>query len=359
MNDIAAPTNTASIAWLGLDAHAKNCVLGHLDDQGRELHWWKFPTQPQPLIAHLQAIPAADKRLMLEESNLARWLGQWLQPHVRQLVVCDARRNRLISHDPHKHDRRDAFTLARLLRLNEFKSVWQPTDPQRVLFKRCAQAYENAVQRQTRLKRQLKSLFQHWGLFPTGSTVYAQTGRAAWLKQLPYDALRAQTLILYELLDQALASQSQCRRRLCQTGRQFPEVKRLRTVPGIGLVGAHLFVAYIQDPKRFRKFSQLTRYCRLGIRDRSSDDKPLGYQQLDRQGVGTLKAISYRAYLQTAKRRAGPVWDFYQASRRHTQSTTHARLNTQRKILLTLWTLWLTGGEFAPEKFFRSQPKDV
>lgn len=350
--------NTA-IAWLGLDAHSKNCVLGQLDDQGHEIKWWKFPTQPEKLIAQIQAIPAADKRLMLEESNLARWLGQLLQPHVQQLVVCDARRNRLISHDHHKHDRRDAFALARLLRLNEFKAVWQPTDPHRVVFKRSAQAYENAVQRQTRLKLQIKALCQHWGLFPTGSTVFSRTGRALWLKQLPYDALRSQALILYELLDQALTSQSQCRRLLCQTGRQFPEVARLRTVPGIGLVGAHLFVAYVQDPTRFRKFSQLTRYCRLGIRDRSSADKPLGYQQLDRQGVGTLKAISYRAYLQAAKRRSGPVWEFYQFSRRHTKSPTHARLNTQRKILLTLWLLWLTGGEFDPQTFSRSQPIDV
>lgn len=351
--------NPAAIAWLGLDAHAKNCVLGQLDDQGREVHWWKLPTQPLKLIAQIQAIPAADKRLMLEESNLARWLGQLLQPHVQQLVVCDARRNRLISHDPHKHDRRDAFALARLLRLNEFKPVWQPVEDQRVLCKRSAQAYEKAVQRQTRLKLQLKALFQHWGLFPTGSTVFAPTGRNNWLKLLPYDALRSQALILYELLDQALASQTQCRRLLVQTGRPFPEVQRLRTVPGIGLVGAHLFVAYVQDPTRFQKFSQLTRYCRLGIRDRSSDDKPLGFQQLDRHGVGTLKAITYRAFLQAAKRRTGPVWDFYQRSLRHTGSTTHARLNTQRKILLTLWTLWLTGREFEPETFSRSQPHDV
>ena len=160
-------------------------------------------------------------------------------------------------------------------------------------------------------------------------------------------------------MDQALAAQRQFRRLLAQSGRQFPEVRRLRTVPGIGLVGAHLFVAYIQAPTRFKQFSQLTRYCRLGIRDRTSDDKPLGYQQLDRQGVGTLKAITYRAYLQAAKRRTGPVWDFYQFSRRHTGSGTHARLNTQRKILLTLWRLWLCGGEFEPVKFFRSEAIDV
>ena len=129
--------------------------------------------------------------------------------------------------------------------------------------------------------------------------------------------------------------------------------------PGIGLVDAHLFVAYVQDPTRFKKFSLLTRYCRLGIRDRTSDDKPLGYQQLDRQGIGTLKAISYRAYLQAAKRRTGPVWEFYEYSRRQTGSTTHARLNTQRKILGTLWLLWLTGREFEPETFSRSQLIDV
>src|SRR5271170_210260 len=351
--------DTPSIAWLGLDAHSKNCVLGHLDDHGTEIKWWQFATQPRLLLQHVQNIPATDKRLMLEESNLARWISQLLKPHVQQIVVCDARRNRLISQDHHKHDKRDAFALARLLRLNEFKPVWQPTEPQRVLFKRVAKAYENAVLRQTRRKLQLKSLFQHWGLFPAGSSVFSKPSRVTWLRQLPFDTLRSQALLLYELLDQALAGQSQFRRLMCQTGRQFPEIQRLSTTPGVGLVGSHLFVAYVQDPKRFAKFSRLSRYCRLGIRTRTSDDKPLGYQQLDRQGIGTLKAISYRAYLQAAKRRTGPVWDFYQASLRHTGSTTHARLNTQRKILLTLWTLWLTGREFDPTQFSRSQPIDV
>ena len=352
-------TDTASIAWLGLDAHSRNCVLAQLDDQGNELNCWRFPTNPQQLLNHIQAITANVKRLMLEESNLARWIGQLLKPYVQQLVVCDARRNRLISQDAHKHDRRDAFALARLLRLNEFKPVWQPTDDQRVLFKRAAQAYEKSVLRQTRLKLQLKSLFQHWGLFPTGATVFAKAGRVTWLRQLPYDALRAQALLLYESLDQALDAQAQTRRLLCQTGRAFPEVQRLRSVPGVGLVGAHLFVAYVQDPRRFAKFSRLAKYCRLSIRDRSSDGKPLGFEQLDRQGNGTLKAISYRAFLQAAKRRSGPLWDFYQASVRHTGSTTHARLNTQRKILLVLWTLWRNGKEFDPNRFSPSQPIDV
>jgi hypothetical protein len=89
-------TNTSSIAWLGLDAHSQNCVLAHLDDQGVERQWWRFRTQPEKLIQHIQAIPSPDKRLMLEETNLARWIAGLLRPHVQEIVVCDARHNRLM-----------------------------------------------------------------------------------------------------------------------------------------------------------------------------------------------------------------------------------------------------------------------
>jgi transposase len=347
-------TDTGSIAWLGLDAHSQNCVLAHLDDDGTQRRWWRFPTGAQALQKHVSAIAASDKRLVLEESNLARWISQLLRPLVQQLVVSDPRHNRLISAHPNKHDQRDAFNLARLLRLGEIKAVWQPQEDQRAFFRTAAQAYEDAVLRQTRLKLQIKSLFQHWGLFPLGSAVYSSVGRQSWLKQLPQEGLRGQGLLLYTLLDQALQSQSQARRLMVQAGRAFPEIGRLRTVPGVGVIGSHLFVAYVAEPTRFRDFAQLTRYCRLAIRDRSSDGKPLGFQQLDRQGHGVLKALSYRAWLQATKKKSGPIWEFFQASKRRTGSSTHARLNTQRKILLTLWTLWLQGREFDPKEFSRT-----
>jgi transposase len=352
-------TDSASIAWLGLDAHSQNCVLAHLDDQGIQRRWWRFATGAQALQKYVSAIPATDKRLVLEESNLARWISQLLRPLVQQLVVADPRHNRLISAHPNKHDQRDAFNLARLFRLGEIKTVWQPQEHARAFFRTAAQAYEDAVLRQTRLKLQIKSLFQHWGLFPSGSTVFSPAGRLSWLKQLPAEAMRGQGLLLYTLLDQALQGQNQARRLMVQAGRAFPEIARLRTVPGVGVIGAHLFVAYLAEPTRFASFAQLTRYCRLAIRDRSSDGKPLGFEQLDRQGHGVLKALSYRAWLQATKKKRGPIWEFFQASKKRTGSSTHARLNTQRKILLTLWTLWLNAKEFDDEEFSRPAAIDV
>jgi transposase len=343
------------IAWLGLDAHAQNCVLAQLDDDGTQRQFWRLPTQPEKLVAQVQAIAAPDKRLALEESNLARWLWQLLRPHVAQLVVCDARHNKLISTHPNKKDARDAFGLARLLRLNELKPVWQVPTDERARFKTTAQSYEDAVLRQTQLKQQIKSTFQHWGLFPTGTRLYADAGRGAWLKQLPHADLRAQVELLYASMEQAVQTQRAARKLMVRLGQSFPEVKRLSTAPGLGVVGAHVFAAYIAQPERFGDASQLIRYCRLGIRDRSSDDKPLGYEQLDRHGHGVLKAISYRAWLQAMKRRDTSVHRFFLWSKKNTGSATHARLNTQRKLLRAWWTLWKRGEEWNEEKFFPTQ----
>jgi transposase len=340
------------IAWLGLDAHAQNCVLAHLEDDGTQRQFWRIPTEPARLVAQVQAIAAADKRLALEESNLARWLWKLLRPHVTQLVVCDARHNKLISAHPNKKDPRDAFGLARLFRLNELKPVWQVPTQERALFKSAAQSYEEAVLRQTQLKQQIKSTFQHWGLFPTGTRLYSAEGRGAWCQRLPHSDLRAQVDLLYASMEQAVQTQADTRKLMVRLGKAFPEVKLLSSAPGLGVVGAHLFAAYIADPKRFDSGAGLIRYCRLGIRDRTSDDKPLGYEQLDRHGHGVLKAISYRAWLQAMKRRDTSVYQFFQWSKQHTGSAVHARLNTQRKLLRAWWTLWKRGEEWDEKRFF-------
>ena len=187
--------------------------------------------------------------------------------------------------------------------------------------------------------------------------VAGRSGRGKYLTLLKETGVRAQLELLYEMLDAALEVESKTRRLMTQLGRPFPEINRLQTVPGVGRIGAHLFVAYIQEPARFATAQQLYRYCRLGIRDRSSDGKPLGYQQLDCTGHGALKAISYRAWLIAMKQRAGVVYEFYEHSLTRTGNELHARLNTQRKILNTLWVLWRKGREFEPQRFLGNEPQ--
>jgi transposase len=299
------PKNVESVAWLGLDAHAQFSLLAWMDDQGVRRHHWRFATSESQLIKHLQLIPATTKHLALEECGLGRRLAQVAAPHVTDALVCDPRENHRISRHHHKCDEEDGYGLAHLHRLGALKKVWQPTSDGRAVFKCAAQAYLDAVARQSALKLQLKAHYRQWGVIPAGSVVYGRRGRGKYLAQVRQAGVRAQLQMLYQALDSALEVERQARRLMVQLGKAFAEIDRLQTVPGVGAIGAHLFVAYIQEPTRFETPQRLFRYCRLGIRDRSSDGKPLGFQQLDRCGHGVLKAVSYRAWLLAIKQRGG------------------------------------------------------
>ena len=132
----------------------------------------------------------------------------------------------------------------------------------------------------------------------------------------------------------------------------------LAGLPGVGPIAAHVFSAIIEEPSRFPSKFKLWKYSQLGITDRTSDNKPLGYQRLDRRGNAELKNLSYHAWRTACKSTTAPnpIKTFYQQSRLRTGSVRHARLNTQRKILEAMWLIWLRRRRFDPNKFTQTQP---
>ena len=80
------------IAYLGMDVHAANCVLGHMDFDGTFIGNRTFPTSEKNIIAALKAVKAKEKYLALEESTLAYWAAQVAKPYVTELISSDLRR---------------------------------------------------------------------------------------------------------------------------------------------------------------------------------------------------------------------------------------------------------------------------
>jgi hypothetical protein len=70
-----------------------------------------------------------------------------------------------------------------------------------------------------------------------------------------------------------------------------------------------------------------------------------------------LKNLSYHAWRTACKSTTGPnsIKSFYQQSRLRTGSVRHARLNTQRKILETMWMMWLKHRPFDPARFAHTE----
>jgi len=76
---------------MAIDAHARRCALGGMDESGRYLDHWQFPTTGSELVRHVAAVKASHKRLAMEQGPLAYWIAQTLRPYVDELCSCAIR----------------------------------------------------------------------------------------------------------------------------------------------------------------------------------------------------------------------------------------------------------------------------
>lgn len=342
------------IAYLAMDVHANHSVLGEMDFNGNFKGNQDFSTSEQNIIKALSAIKAKEKYMTLEESNLAYWAAQVSSPYVTEVIPCDPKENALIYKSSIKKDKIDTRKLCRLLRLGELKRVYHPKNDDRAIFKASALHYIDLRDQQIALKQKIKAMYRHWGIIDVaGQAVYSLEKRHDYLSQVKQLHIRNQLNRLYSLMDETESMQNKALKTMIALGRKYPEIKKFKNIPGIGDISAHVFDAFIQTPDRFTKRSKLWRYCRMGVTDRSSDGKPLGYRRLDRSGISEIKALIYQAWM-SAMKGDNEVKQFYLNSLQRTHSRVHARLNTQRKIIAVMYGIWKKGEAYNPKLFLGS-----
>jgi len=339
------------IAYLAMDVHARNCVLGDMDGNGKFRGNRSFITCENNIIKALKAIKARRKHLIMEAGPLSNWAAQVASDHVTRVIICDPRENALIYKSSKKRDKVDTKKMCRLLRLGEFKEVYRPENDQRAIFKAAVQHYLDLRDQLIALKNKIKAMYRQWGVIDVFTdSVYSTSGRDKFLNQLNQRPIYLQLKRLYDLMDHTAAIKQAAQKSMTSLARNYLEIKEFKKIPGMGPIGAHTFDAYIQTPHRFAKRSRLWRYCRLGVTDCTSDGKPLGYKRLDKSGINELKALSYRAFLSAIKG-DNEVKRFYLNSLQRTHDRKHARLNTQRKILSVMLSIWKKGKPYRSELF--------
>ena len=84
---------------------------------------------------------------------------------------------------------------------------------------------------------------------------------------------------------------------------------------------------------------------------RSSDDKPVGRQSIDWNGVGVLKDMSRKSFEASIRTRTDNMFKRgYRKSVDRTGNKTHARLSTQRKLVSVLRAMWIGGTDYKDDK---------
>ncbi len=330
-----------SIVYVGLDLGSSNFQQVALNHQGVVRVNRDFPTSEVNLVKAFSDLKG-EIQVHLEAGELAPWVISVIAPLVTRVVCSHPQSNAWIAKDADKSDRIDAYKLAELLRLNRFKEVHYPQEQKRREFKTVVQHYDELTSQQARLKTKLKARLRMQGVIVTGERLYSVRGRKAVLAQVRSRAVRTAISQLYAVLDQSVASQTEAKLLLLRIAQAFPEIKLLRTAPGVGPIGACRFSAYIHTPSRFSSTRKLWKYCRLSISHRSSNGKPLRRPRLDRFGCGRLKDVSRKAFdAAMRERRDNGFKRAYLRALETTHDVTHARLSVQRKIVSTLRAIWI------------------
>jgi len=198
-------------------------------------------------------------------------------------------------------------------------------------------------------KRQLQSGLGHWGIRDKATKADYESPKNL-LSCIGNPLLREEFAEKIEVIGYLNQRKERQLRRVIQTGKQFREIKEFLKIPGVGPVGSHTFSGYIQTPHRFRRPAQLIKFCKLAVRKFTSDGKQVRSERLSKAGHGQLKNLSHIAW-KASRSSDNEVNRYYCDVLEESGNEVHARLTTQRKILITMWALWKNKEPYNPTKF--------
>ncbi len=343
--------------YIAFDVHQATTVVSVMNGAGRELETTILPTQPQPLRGFLARLRGR-LHLTFEEGTYSAWLYDLLQGRVGELVVCDPRRNALLT-EGNRTDHHDARKLADLLRTGMLRPVYHGRRSLRSL-QEMAHSYQALVQDTTRVMNRIKAFYRSRGMDCTGRGVYSPKQRASWLERLPAGASRLRAELLHDQLAELRKLRRKARRALLLESRKHPVAARLGEIPGFGPLRVALLIAAVQTPHRFRTRRQLWTYAGLGLVQEGSSEygwvegravrRPHAVQLrgLNRNHRPGLKALFKSAAL-VAIRQPGPFKDYYDPRAQRGVDPAILRVTVARKLAALTLSLWKKGEHYRPE----------
>jgi transposase len=327
-------TKGALVRAIGLDVHRDFCEIA-IAEAGTVRPAGRIATRPDVLELFAQSL-GRDDRVVLEVTGNAWEIARIIEPHVARVVVVSPS-DTGIRHARAKTDRLDARTLAKLLAAGSLDSVWMPDERTRVMRRRLARRSQLVTAR-TRTKNEIHAvLMRRLKGRPDASDLFGKKGRA-WLAELELPVEERETLdSALRQVDFLDAEVALVDRAIAHDALNWPEARRLMTVPGVNLVVAVTFLAAIGDIRRFPDRRKLVGYLGLDPKVRQSGNAPASHGRISKQGSAPARHALVEASW-SAVRSPGPLRAFYQRirSRRGHQV---AIVAASRKLACLFWVL--------------------
>jgi transposase len=334
--------------YIGVDCHISTLDFSVVNERGTITKRAKVNTSVKEFMEFVRSIPKP-RKIFIEEGELASWLLETSIKFGERLIITDPKTNKWIGKAGRKDDTIDAEKLAQLARGKYIKEIYHPIHNRR-RFKELVLAYHDTVKSQTRIKNKIKAKFRREGIRCSGETIYCERYRNKWLERLPKN--RIVHLIVNQLwtqLDQIQEAIETHKRDVRIQSKQFPEIKRFRKIPGIGLIHASTISAIIETPHRFANKKKLWMYAGIGLSERSSGDRVYSrkltrnYNRLLKNAVKQATEAAIRAKDNQFRRQ------YLRLTLEQGMASHKAKLTVARSLLATVYGIWKSGEEYDPD----------
>jgi transposase len=291
---------------IGLDVHRDFCEVA-IAEAVSVRSAGRIATRPEVLELFASSL-GADDRVALEVTGNAWEIARIIEPHVARVIVVSPG-DTGIRQARAKTDRLDARALAKLLAAGSLDSVWMPDGRTQVMRRRLSRRSQ-LVEARTRARNEIHAiLMRRLKGRSEASDLFGAKGRR-WPREheLPIEeretldsGLRQIDLLDAEiiLVDRAIAHDTL----------NWPDTRRLMTVPGVNLIVAVTFLAAIGDIHRFPDRRRLVGYLGLDPKVRQSGTAPASHARISKQGSAPARHALVEACW------SGPLHAFYQRIR--------------------------------------------
>lgn len=331
--------------YVGLDVSQRETSVCVVNEEGKPVYEGRAKSDPGALAALLAKKAPNAERIGFETGAMSSWLWHELKRVGLPVVCIDARHaHAALSVRMNKSDENDARGLAELVRIGWYREVAVKSEAsQQVRSLLVVRSRLVSIRRD--IENQLRSMLKECGLtFPRsiGGQLRRRVeeltgeGHGLWFVLVPLLSVHAHVCSELEGLD----------RQVRHLAREDETVRRLMTVPGIGMVTALSFRHTIDDPSRFRSAATVGAYLGLTPRRRQSGETDTN-GKVSRWGDRLLRTYLFEAasvLLHRTKRWCAlKAWGLRLAKR---VGMTKAKVAVARKLAVILHCIWVDGTAF-------------
>jgi transposase len=258
--------------YVGLDISMKETVICIVDEKGESVHRGRSKTDPEKIAFHLEQTKFKIERIGIESGSLSHWLVEKLRDKELPAICIDARKMAaILSIRVNKTDDNDAKGIAEAMRCGMYKEVTQKSQLA-VETSTLMQCRKTLVHQRVQLINSIRGFLKTYGI---------RLGSSGE-KEFPAK-VRSQLSGLFEVAQEGIESLINCYEKLCKEiqklecrieklAKEDEDIKRLMTVPGVGLITAMTFKTEIDDPTRFKKSRDVGAYFGMTPKQYSSGE---------------------------------------------------------------------------------------